>query len=130
MASIVKGQGTASASATGALRTRIELWIAVVFMVLAFAAGLAVGVLAEPNATTPVVGVGQTTTGVPGSSNLAPPLTDEQLQQGLPPGHPGLTGGDQSGKGSNASSGDGNGSKGSGGAKSSDQTSSSGGSNP
>lgn len=90
----------------GALRTRIELWIAMVFMVVAFGAGITIGVLAQPDET-PVIGTGSVGTQVPGDSSiLAPPLTDEQLQQGLPSGHPtlatgasGTTGGGNGGGG-------------------------------
>jgi hypothetical protein len=72
------------------LRARIELWLVVLFMALAFGAGVVVAALyQEEPATQPVVGVQQ-----PGSLPIAPPLSDEQIQQGLPPGHPdiGVTG--------------------------------------
>lgn len=66
------------------LRARIELWLVVLFMALAFGAGVLVTALYEQEpATQPVVGVQQ-----PGSFPVAPPLTDQQIQQGLPPGHP------------------------------------------
>lgn len=66
------------------LRARVELWLVVLFMALAFGAGVLVAALyQEEPATQPVVGVQQ-----PGSFPMAPPLTDEQIQQGLPPGHP------------------------------------------
>jgi len=66
------------------LRARIELWLVVLFMALAFGAGVLVTALyQEEPATQPIVGVQQ-----PGSFPIAPPLSDEQLQQGLPPGHP------------------------------------------
>lgn len=69
------------------LRVRIELWIAVVFMAAAFGAGMAVNAVSQPEPT-PV------TASVDGGSVLpfAPPLTDEQLQEGLPAGHPDLNG--------------------------------------
>ncbi len=70
------------------LRARIELWLVVLFMALAFGAGVLVTALYEEEpATQPVVGVQQ-----PGSFPIAPPLSDEQLQQGLPPGHPDIGG--------------------------------------
>jgi len=78
--------------AGAALRTRVELWIAIMFMVVAFGAGLTVGVLAQPKEQ-PIVGV--TTGGItqPGTGGIvAPPLSDDQLNQGLPAGHPSLTG--------------------------------------
>lgn len=66
------------------LRARIELWLVVLFMALAFGAGVLVAALyQEEPPTQPVVGVQP-----PGSFPVAPPLTDQQLQQGLPPGHP------------------------------------------
>lgn len=71
------------------LRARIELWLVVLFMTLAFGAGVLVTALyQEDPATQPLVGIQQ-----PGSFPVAPPLTEEQLQQGLPPGHPDIDGG-------------------------------------
>lgn len=70
------------------LRARIELWLVVLFMALAFGAGVLVTALYEEEpAPQPVVGLQQ-----PGSFPIAPPLSDEQLQQGLPPGHPDIDG--------------------------------------
>lgn len=82
-------QETTTGGLRAVLRARIQLWLVVVFMALSFGAGVLVTALyqAEP-ATQPVVGVQQ-----PGSFPIAPPLTDEQLQQGLPPGHPDIGGG-------------------------------------
>jgi hypothetical protein len=78
------------------LRTRIELWLAVVFMALAFGAGIAVRAISEPSqASVAVTTTDQTT----GQITLAPPLTDAQIQQGLPPGHPDLSGGADTGSG-------------------------------
>jgi hypothetical protein len=76
------------------LRVRIELWIAVVFMAAAFGAGMAVNAVSQPEPT-------PATASVDGGGVLpfAPPLTDQQLQGGLPPGHPDLNGdGGTSGK--------------------------------
>jgi len=86
-------RSTSRSGAGAALRTRVELWIAILFMVVAFGAGLTVGVLAQPKEA-PVVGIGTGGIQAPGSSlgGVAPPLSDEQLQQGLPSGHPSLTG--------------------------------------
>jgi hypothetical protein len=64
------------------LRVRVELWLVVVFMALAFGAGIVVTAMYDEPA--PVVGV-QDTTGV-----IAPPLTDDQIAGGLPSGHPDL----------------------------------------
>ena len=112
MSSITKDgrTGNTRAGATAALRTRVELWIVLVFMVLAFGAGLTIGVLAQPEQAT-TVGVGTGTTQAPGSfGGVAPPLTDEQLQQGIPSGHPSV--GDSGATGSTGS-GSGNGGSGS-----------------
>ena len=103
----------------GALRTRIELWIAMVFMVVAFGAGITIGVLAQKDEA-PVVGTGTVGAQVPGDSSvLAPPLTDEQLQAGLPSGHPtfatGPTGSAGGGGGGNGGGGGGDGNGGGGG---------------
>ena len=110
------GSAHRASTRTGAgagLRTRIELWLAVVFMALAFGAGIAVRAISEPSlATDAVTTTDQTTSQI----TLAPPLTDAQIQQGLPPGHPDLGGGLDSGSGK---SDQGQGSKGSQGGSSS-----------
>ena len=67
------------------LRVRVELWLVVVFMALAFGAGIVVTALYEEPAE-PVVGTTDTT------GQIAPPLTEDQIAGGLPSGHPGLTG--------------------------------------
>ena len=67
------------------LRLQIELWLVVLFMALAFGAGILISALYE-EPTTGVVGggtVGQIT---------APPLTDQQIEGGLPSGHPDIGG--------------------------------------
>jgi hypothetical protein len=79
------------------LRIRVELWLAVLFMALAFGAGMAVRVTTEPPAAAPV----STTIGA-GASEVAPPLTDAQIAAGLPAGHPDLA----SNGGSNGKAGD------------------------
>lgn len=71
------------------LRVRVELWLVVVFMALAFGAGVIVTALYEEPAAEPIVGFQNPAGQVP----AAPPLTDEQIQQGLPSGHPDLSGG-------------------------------------
>jgi len=65
-------------------RTKVELWLVVIFMALAFGAGIAVMVMYEE--PQPVVGVQQPA----GQFPQAPPLTDEEIQGGLPSGHPDL----------------------------------------
>ena len=66
------------------LRVHVELWLVVVFMALAFGAGIVVTALYEEPQADPVVGV-QT-----GGFPVAPPLTDDQIVGGLPSGHPDL----------------------------------------
>ena len=69
------------------LRLRVELWVVVVFMALAFGAGIVVTAMYdEPQE--PVVGFQQPAGGMP----IAPPLTDQDLQGGLPSGHPDIEG--------------------------------------
>lgn len=67
------------------LRLQIELWLVVLFMALAFGAGILVTALYEEPSTA-VVG-GDTTGQI-----TAPPLSDEQIQGGLPSGHPEIGG--------------------------------------
>ena len=83
-----------------ALRTKIELWLVVVFMSLAFGAGITIGVIAQ-RADTPTIGVDQANT-APANFGIAPPLTDQQLQAGLPSGHPAI-GSDSGGTGGGGS---------------------------
>jgi len=65
-------------------RTKVDLWLVVIFMALAFGAGIAVMVMyQEPQ---PVVGIQQPA----GQFPQAPPLTDAEIQAGLPSGHPDL----------------------------------------
>jgi len=68
------------------LRVHVELWLVVVFMALAFGAGIVVTALYEEPQAEPVVGV-QT-----GEFPVAPPLSDDQIAGGLPSGHPDLGG--------------------------------------
>lgn len=65
-------------------RAKVELWLVVIFMALAFGAGIAVMVMYEE--PQPVVGVQQPV----GQFPQAPPLSDEEIQGGLPTGHPDL----------------------------------------
>jgi hypothetical protein len=69
------------------LRTRVQLWIAVVFMAFAFGAGLTIGVIAHT--TAPAIVDVAPASQAPAIGG-APPLSDQQLQQGLPSGHPAL----------------------------------------
>lgn len=69
------------------LRLKVELWLALVFMAVSFGAGLIVGNLggSSQDAEAPVVEA-------PSADVLpeAPPLTEEELEGELPPGHPPL----------------------------------------
>ncbi|MGZ4109131.1 MAG: hypothetical protein ACXVP7_05530 [Actinomycetota bacterium] len=94
MAATASRGRSGSAGLGEVLRIRVELWLAVVFMALAFGAGMAVRVTTEPPAAAPV----STTIGA-GTSQVAPPLTDAQIAAGLPAGHPDLaSNGGSSGK--------------------------------
>jgi hypothetical protein len=92
-------------------RIKVELWLVVIFMALAFGGGIAVMVMYEE--PQPVVGVQQPV----GQFPQAPPLTDEEIQGGLPTGHPdlgGATGPTASAEQASGGSGDGSGSNDSG----------------
>ena len=84
------------------LRVRVELWIVVVMMALAFGAGIVVTSLYQEPQDQAVIGTQLQN----GGSVIAPPLTDDQISQGLPSGHPdisgetGAKGGDKADKGS------------------------------
>jgi hypothetical protein len=84
-------------------RVPVQLWLVVVLMAMSFGAGVIVKTIAEP-AGSAVVPTQQ----VPGIT-LAPPLTDQQIEQGaLPSGHPDLSG-STSGAGNGSGDGSGNG---------------------
>ncbi len=68
-------------------RARVDLWLVVALMAMAFGAGVIVRTMAEPPVT-PATSFGQTVNG----GVVAPPLTDQQLGQALPAGHPTLPG--------------------------------------
>lgn len=63
------------------LRARVELWVAVVLMALAFGGGFAVSHFFASGPRAPAAGAG-----------VARPLTPEDLERGLPPGHPPIEG--------------------------------------
>lgn len=67
------------------LRLQIELWLVVLFMALAFGAGILISALYE-EPTTGVVGGGTA------GQITAPPLSDQEIQGGLPSGHPDIGG--------------------------------------
>jgi len=69
-----------------ALRLRVELWVAVLFMAMSFAAGVVVRGLAQPQPEPLPAASGFEQT-VP---IAAPPLTSQQIDQGLPAGHPSI----------------------------------------
>jgi uncharacterized membrane protein YgcG len=91
------------------LRARVDLWLVVALMAMSFGAGVIVKTLAEPPAA-PAVSTSQ------GFGTLAPPLTDQQIQNGLPADHPDFTnGGSGSGSGQGTGQGTGGGQGGNGG---------------
>jgi hypothetical protein len=77
-----------------ALRVEVQLWVAVLFMAIAFGAGVLVHAMAAPQPSSPpvvsTVGDGGATGGV-----FAPPLSDDQVSAGLPAGHPDIAGGSE-----------------------------------
>lgn len=77
-----------------ALRVEVQLWVAVLFMAIAFGAGVLVHTMAAPQPSSPpvvsTVGDGGATGGV-----FAPPLSDDQVSAGLPAGHPDIGGGSE-----------------------------------
>ena len=92
------------ASTTSALRVPVHLWLVIVLMAMSFGAGVIVRTMAEP---VPSQAIPQT---VLPSQYLAPPLSDQQIQNGLPSGHPGLSGAGATGtSGAGAGSGAGGG---------------------
>lgn len=78
-----------------ALRVEVQLWLAVLFMAVAFGAGVIVHAMAAPQPAAPAV-VG-TAGGGEVSGIFAPPLSDEQVSAGLPAGHPDIGGGSATG---------------------------------
>jgi hypothetical protein len=89
MGSVATPQDEDRGTGLGALlRLQVELWLVVVMMALAFGAGIVVTALyEEPQDQTAVVG-----TQLPSGQLVAPPLSDEQISQGLPSGHPDISG--------------------------------------
>lgn len=88
------------------LKARVDLWLVVALMAMSFGAGVIVKTLAEPPAA-PAVSTTQT-----GLGTLAPPLTDQQIQNGLPADHPDFTNGGGSGGGQGSGQGQGGGGQG------------------
>lgn len=84
MKAIARGPGQEETGAGRTiLATRLPLRLVVFLMAFTFVAGLSIGLLAASRE--------QPATGMPGPGGqlpAAPPLTDEQLDEGLPPGHP------------------------------------------
>ena len=87
MSSVTAKQHREPTGLGAVLRARVDLWLVVALMAMAFGAGVIVKTLAEPPAAPAI----STQNGSVGT--LAPPLTDQQIQNGLPAGHPDLTGG-------------------------------------
>jgi hypothetical protein len=90
-------------------RASVDLWLVVALMAMAFGAGVIVKTMAEPPAAP------ATSVGLNGGTVLAPPLTDQQLGQGLPAGHPSLSDGSGSGNGGGGNGGGNGGGSGGGG---------------
>jgi hypothetical protein len=89
-----RGPAKAPEGLASALRVEVQLWVAVLFMAIAFGAGVLVHAMAAPQPSSPpvvsTVGDGGATGGV-----FAPPLSDDQVSAGLPAGHPDIAGGSE-----------------------------------
>lgn len=76
------------------LRVEVQLWLAVLFMAMAFGAGVIVHAMAAPQPSSPAIVGSVDGAGVSGGPEIfAPPLSDEQVNAGLPAGHPDIGGG-------------------------------------
>lgn len=93
------------------LRVPVELWLALVFMAVAFTGGFLVRGMSDRQPAQPVVGSVQGTDA--GQVIQAPPLTSDQLSGNLPAGHPDI--GDASVPSEPGQNGGGNGGGGNGG---------------
>lgn len=88
MGSVATPQDEDRGTGLGALlRLHVELWLVVVMMALAFGAGIVVTALYEEPQDQAVV-----STQLPSGQFVAPPLSDDQISQGLPSGHPDISG--------------------------------------
>lgn len=85
------------------LRVPVQLWLVVALMAMSFGAGVLVRTMAEPASSSSGP---QTQLG---GQIVAPPLTDQQIEQGLPSGHPDLSDGASSGSGAQDGNGTGQG---------------------
>jgi hypothetical protein len=65
----------------------VELWLALVFMAVAFAGGFLIRGMSDSEPAQPVIGSVQGT-GVGQNVVQAPPLSSDQLSGSLPAGHP------------------------------------------
>ena len=121
MSSVTTDERRAARDGIGtALRTQIRLWLAIVFMALAFGAGLTIGVIAQH----PRVAGRRRDPDEPGPEQLRgrPTAHEEQIQQGLPSGHP-VVGADRGSTSGSGSGTQGAGGKGSGGSQQSGSSS-------
>jgi len=92
-----KGVSTASAGAGFEFSTIVVVLIAVIALLVGFLLGILLGnsLTAPTTSTMPPAGQGTIDMGGMGGGN-APELSDEQMQQGMPAGHP-QVGGDEGG---------------------------------
>lgn len=68
------------------MKARIEVWIAAVLMVVAFAVGTVTGMVVK-SSSEPEPSPAVTVPGMPPGVVPAPPLSGDQLSGGLPEGH-------------------------------------------
>jgi hypothetical protein len=85
------------------MRVPVQLWLVVALMAMSFGAGVLVRTMAEPPSS-PVIPQSQI-----GGQVVAPPLSDQQIEQGLPSGHPTLSDGATAGGGQDGAGGQGGG---------------------
>ena len=110
MSSVTVKHERGPAGLAGVLKARVDLWLVVALMAMSFGAGVIVKTLAEPPAAPAI-----STTQTGGLGTVAPPLTDQQIQNGLPADHPDFTGGGQGGGQGGQGGGSGQGGQGGGG---------------
>lgn len=91
--SVADGESGQSAGKLAALRTKVELWVAVALMALGFFGGVLVsGMDSKPGPAAPA---GQQQLPQEGFQ-IAPPLSEDDLSGELPPGHPTVNEGEAS----------------------------------
>jgi hypothetical protein len=86
MSSVTVKQDRGPTGLAGVLKARVDLWLVVALMAMSFGAGVVVKTLSEPPAAPAI-----STTQTGGLGTVAPPLTQDQISNGLPSDHPDFT---------------------------------------